>query len=670
MNNYYQVAVNFPGKDCVFTYKTQKFFSKGELVDVPFGRGSRIAKGAILEESSVEEKKLVDENKIKPIFGMVDNSFRLNNIEMALYEWMSKYYHYSLGKLIFDCLPKILKRPRKIEFIKGLGHELPFDLSEKQELIFSDIKSHLNEGFTQNYIHGVTGSGKSAIYINLIKECLVQGKSVQFLLPEINLTPQFTEMFKEFLNCSILTYHSAVTPSEKYNIWKALNESGEAVLVMGVRSSIFLPLSNLGLIIIDEEHDASFKQNDRCPYNGRDVAIKKAQLSNCAVVLGSATPTVENFFQFSTHKNDRYYYELKERVGDGQFPNLIIRDTRDRFSEIDEAWPFLDETLKDIQNKLDKKEQVLIFINKLGYSSYIQCRNCGHQFINEKCGCRNSLRYFKKKNCLSCSYCDFIMPMPDKCPECAGISLLNKGFGTEKVEQVLKAIFPMVNIERFDRDEIQTTKDLKKKLDRFHNHKIDILVGTQMLAKGHNFKKVNLVVILGIDSMLNYADFRSSEKTYQLVEQVTGRAGRYSDDSQVIIQTMTPEHPVFKFVEKHSFDEFYSEELNLRKLCYCPPYTKMAMIYFSSRFREKVIKEIQMATNSLNVIILRQFTSVRLLGPAPMGIEKKANQFTWAFMLKSDNLNELHQVIRTFDLNYQKVSNVSYKIDMDPMQIL
>ena len=247
---------------------------------------------------------------------------------------------------------------------------------------------------------------------------------------------------------------------------------------------------------------------------------------------------------------------------------------------------------------------------------------------------------------------------------------MNKGFGTEKVEQVLKGVFKQYVIERFDREEIKTTKDLTTKLKRFHDHEIDILVGTQMLAKGHNFKKVNLVVILGIDTMLNYADFRSSEKTYQMIEQVAGRAGRYSDNSQVLIQTLNPDHKIFELTQKHAFNQFYDEELELRKLCQCPPFTKLAMIYFSSRFRDRLIDTIQIVSQKLNKIIQQDLKDVRLLGPTPLGIEKKAHQFTWAIMLKSENLNQLHQLLTTFETNYETVSNVSYKIDVDPIYIL
>lgn len=667
-NNYYQVAVNIPILKSVYTYAFNEELKTGDLVNIPLGK--RKSQGVILRETNEDELSKVKLDKIKALEGKIENAFSLSTQELSIYTWMSRYYHYSLGKLIFDCLPKIMKRPKKPNFIQGKGDNLPFNLSDDQMHVFASIEEKLKSGFSQNYIHGVTGSGKSAVYLSLMKEVIDSGQSVQFLLPEINLTPQFTQTFESYLGCKVLTYHSGVTPSEKYNIWKTLNEDDSPVLIMGVRSSIFLPIKKLGLVIVDEEHDQSFKQTDRCPYNGRDVAIKKAQINNCAVVLGSATPTVENYYQFSKETQNREYFTLKERVSDAKFPALKLLDTKDRFKEDDPAWPFLDETLEMIEEKLLKDEQVLVFINKLGYSNYIQCRHCGHQFYNEDCGCENNLRYFKSKNCLSCSHCDFKMPMPTECPECASLSLMNRGFGTEKVEQVLSAVFPQYNIGRFDRDEIKTTKDLKQKLDDFHSKKIDVLVGTQMLAKGHNFERVNLVVILGIDSMLNFADFRSNEKTYQLVEQVSGRAGRYSDDSAVVIQTLNTDHPVFSYIEAHSFSAFYESELGFRELCQCPPFTKIAIIYFSSRFRDNLIPTVNNVAQKLTKLIVGHFPEVSLAGPTPMGIEKKANQFTWAIMLKSNNLNHLHTLVQTFETNYKTVSNVSYKVDIDPIHLL
>ena len=262
------------------------------------------------------------------------------------------------------------------------------------------------------------------------------------------------------------------------------------------------------------------------------------------------------------------------------------------------------------------------------------------------------------------------MPMPSECPECGSITMMNKGFGTEKVQDVLESIFPQYVTDRFDRDEISNIKQLKEKLNRFHNKDIDILVGTQMLAKGHNFERVNLVVMLGIDSMLNYADFRSTERTYQLAQQVAGRAGRFADDSKVIVQTMNPEHNLFKYIQDHSFDGFYQEEMNLRKICFCPPFSRIAMIYFSSRFRERVIDAINDVARNIQKVSFENFPDVRILGPTPMSIEKKANQFTWAIMLKSENVNQLHNLLSTFEDNYKTISSVSYKIDVDPVNVL
>ena len=669
MSKHYQIAVNFPKKQSIFTYLSDFELLSGDLVDVPFGK--RTAQGTVLSHSTSTEIEDAKKFEIKKVKGRVENSFLLSSNELNLYQWMSRYYHYSLGKLIFDCLPKILKRPRPVDFINGSGEPIGFQLNKDQNQVVESFLSKLSKGFSQSYVHGVTGSGKSVIYLELMKASLAQGKSVQFLLPEINLTPQFTKMFETYLDCPIYTYHSGVTPSEKYHIWKALKEEKKPVLLMGVRSSIFLPIENLGLIIVDEEHDQSFKQNDRCPYNGRDVAIKKAQIHDVPILLGSATPTLENFYGFSTSETSKKeYYTLENRVGDGNFPKLDILSIKDKFKEADSTWPLLEESIDAINLALEKREQVLVFINKLGYSTYIQCRNCAHQFYNDHCGCQNNLRYFKKKNCLSCSHCEFTMPLPDQCPECGGISLINKGFGTERVEQLLTSLFPDKNIERFDRDEIKTTKELNQKLDRFHKGEIDIFVGTQMMAKGHNFKKVNLVVILGIDSMLNYSDFRSSEKTFQLVEQIAGRAGRYAKDSKVIIQTMNPEHKIFELIKNHSFDGFYKEEIPLRELCHCPPFGKIVIIAFSSRFRDKLVGIINNVGSQLQNFIASHAPKVSLYGPTPMAIEKKANQYTWAIMLKSQDIGELHRVISTFEANYSEVPSVSFKIDVDPMQIL
>jgi primosomal protein N' (replication factor Y) len=668
MSKYYQIAVNFPGRNSILTYMSKVDLKRGDLVEVPLGK--RKSKGIILGEASPKEIKEASQYQLKEIDSIIENSVGLSENELELYKWTASYYHYSLGKLIFDSLPKILKRPRKVDFIEGRGNQFEGELTHEQDVAYRGIAKKLIAKFSQHYVHGITGSGKSIVFLKLIQDTIKSGKSAQFLLPEINLTPQFIELFSNYLDCKILTYHSAITASEKYTIWKTLHDLDEPVLVMGVRSSVYLPLKNLGLIVIDEEHDHSFKQSDRCPYNGRDVAIKKASLHECPVVLGSATPSLENFYLFKNEVQNRHYYAMKNRAMEATLPKLLIEDSRENHYEGIDSWPLLPKTIEAIKGRLENSEQVLVFINKLGFSHFVQCRSCGHRFINEKCGCDNNLRYFKKKNLLSCAHCEYKEPLPKSCPECGNMALLQKGFGTEKVLEVLQDFFPQNRLERFDRDEITNLNQLKDKLERFHSGDIDLLVGTQMLAKGHNFKKVNLVVILGVDSQISSPDFRASERLYQLVNQVSGRAGRYSDHGEVIIQTMSPSHNVFNHMSKHDFDEFYQGELSLRELCDCPPFTKLGMIYFSSRFRDRAIQVSAEVAEKLKTTFMNDQYQLKIMGPVALTIEKKSGQYSWAIMLKSQNPQELHTAISTFESNYRPISNVSYKIDIDPYQIL
>jgi primosomal protein N' (replication factor Y) (superfamily II helicase) len=660
--SYVEVAIHAPFANSTLSYEAIAGLElkRGQLVEVPLGR--RVVKGVVLNPESdganIPEKF---KDKIKPIVGILDEHFLLTEDELKLYNWMSKYYHYSLGQLIFDCLPQMMKRPRAVEFITGNKNPFPHKLNSVQQPIVDEILTR--ESFSQSFIHGVTGSGKTLIYLHLIKDSIDNAKSALFLLPEINLTPQFIETFSLYLGCKILSYHSGITKSEKYEIWKSMYVSDEPVLLMGVRSSVFLPLRNLGVVIVDEEHDQSFKQDSRCPYNARDVAIKKAQIANCKVVLGSATPTVETYARFKGSDN---YFCLKERVGDAKFPVIETIDIRRKEKGENLFWPLSEKAVNDLRETLEKGEQALVFINKLGFANFIQCRACGHQFSNEECGCGLNLRFFKNKNLLSCAHCEFKMPVPESCPKCANINLLQKGYGTERVHEVLQEHFKDYCIERFDRDEIKNFKQLNDKLKRFHSGQIDLLVGTQMLSKGHNFERVNLVLILGIDSQLNFADFRANEKTYQLVTQVAGRSGRYSDYGKVLIQTVNPEHDIFKYLKANSFDGFYKDELQMRECGEVPPFSKIAIVYYSSKNRTKLVDLIGLETNKLNRLIESNFNKVQLLGPVPSYIEKKANQFTWMFMLKSDNVNQLHNLINTFSQGMQKDYAVSIKIDVDP----
>jgi len=658
-----RIAVNYPIKNTGLLYYYEGELQRGQVVEVPLRRRKELGCVISPDESNSQEYKDTIKEKIKSIIQVIPDLI-LDGSELELYEWMAHYYHYSLGQVIFDCLPNQLKRPRPLESTVGEGKDLEFIPNPKQQSIAEEIRKGLNN-FSRYLIHGVTGSGKTAVYMDLIKKTLESGKSVLYMLPEINLTPQFTTTFSKYLTGRILSYHSELSNSQKYQIWQTARTTKEPTLILGVRSSVFIPLNNLGLIVIDEEHDTSFKQDDRCPYNARDVATKKAQLLKIPLVMGSATPSVESYSAFHSSAGEKNLHELRERAGDAFLPQVELIDAREKVPKELEIWPLVPRSVEAIGEALSRNEQVLVFVNRLGFANYMQCRACGHQFNCPNCSV--SLRFYRRKNILSCNHCEYKEPLPNQCPECSCMTLSHKGFGTEKLQDVLVKLYPNKIIERFDREEIKTFSQLEGRLNDFHQGKIDIMVGTQMLSKGHNFEKVKLVLILGIDSQLNFPDFRSSERVYQTLTQVAGRAGRYSKDGKVLIQTLNPENKLFDIVKNHDFDLFYKEEIKIRELCDCPPFKRLVMIHFSSRFQDKLIEHVSDRVGPMiRSLIQSNFSQVAILGPRPAHIEKKSNQFTWSILLKSNDLNQLHNLLKTFEINYKSLSSVSYKIDIDP----
>ncbi len=662
-----RVAVNYPLKNNGLLYYYEGELERGQVVQVPLGKRKEFGCVISLDEMQSKEYLETPKEKIKSILNIVNDS-KLQETELQLFEWMASYYHYSLGQVIFDCLPNELKRPRALDKTLGEGKDLEFIPNTRQKYITEEIRKGLG-GFNRYLIHGVTGSGKTAVYMDLIKKTLETGKSVLFLLPEINLTPQFTATFSRYLNASILSYHSELSNSQKYQIWQMARANKEPTLILGVRSSVFIPLDNLGLIVIDEEHDTSFKQDDRCPYNARDVASKKAQILNIPIVMGSATPSVESFFAFHSDSGKKNLFEIRERAGNAFLPTVELVDAREKVDKELDIWPLIPKSVSAIREALSRNEQVLVFVNRLGFANYMQCRACGHQFNCPNCSV--TLRFYRRKNILACNHCEYKEPLPNQCPKCSCLTLTHKGFGTEKIQDVLVKLFPEKVIERFDREEIKTFKQLEERLDDFHLGKVDLMVGTQMLSKGHNFEKVKLVLILGIDSQLNFPDFRSSERVYQTLTQVSGRAGRYSQDGRVLIQTLNPENKLFDIVKNHDFDLFYQEELKIREMCECPPFKRLAMIHFSSRFQEKLIPHVsEQVGPMLRSLIGSNFPEVTILGPRPAHIEKKSNQFSWSILLKSKDLSQLHNLLKTFENNYKSLSSVSYKIDIDPYNML
>ena len=655
------VAVNTPFNSSMLTYSADAELAskieKGSLVKVPLGK--RSVDGCVWEKSSEQN---LDLKKIKDIESVSSDLF-ISKEECELFQWMSTYYHYPLGQLVFDVLPGFLKRPRKLNFDQGKGEPSPHTLNPDQQNVVDTITNNGFDKFSKSLVHGVTGAGKTLIYLELIQKIIAQKKSVLFLLPEINLTPQFLKTFETYLNVPIYSYNSAISNSDKFGLWKLLQEDSSPKLILGVRSSIFLPIKNLGLVIVDEEHDQSFKQDDRCTYNARDIAIKRASLEKISVVLGSATPMVETYKAFVGTPN---YFALTKRAQEAKLPDIELVDMRGRgrVEAERDLWPYSSESIFKIKKALERQEQVLVFINRLGYASYLQCNSCGHQFSCPNCS--TNLKYFKRRGELVCQTCEFKMREPEMCPECMNIQLTPKGFGTEKAHDSLKSLFPDHVVERFDRDEIKTFTKLEETLNLFHQKKIDILVGTQMLSKGHNFENVNLVIILGIDSQLNFPDFRSNERVYQTLTQVSGRAGRFGKKAEVLVHTLAPENKIFTYLKNHTFHDFYADEIPLRIMCSSPPVKKIILIYFNGKNQAEVIKESSEQSERLRDIVHTHFKDVDILGPRPSMIEKKVNKFTWSLMVRSDDLNQLHNLINSFQKNYRPTHTISLKIDVDP----
>ncbi|MDH5580307.1 MAG: primosomal protein N' [Bdellovibrionales bacterium] len=652
------VAANTPFNNSLLTYLGKG--QRGDLVEVPLG--NRVVPGLVLDDNASLED--LDKNKIKNIKGPLTEKIKIHDRDLELYQWMASYYHYPLGQLVYDSLPKILKRPRELKFTQGEGKDFNFTLNDDQQSIFESMKSCLYDGFSKHLLHGVTGSGKSFIYLSLFKEVLKSGKSVLFLLPEINLTKQFVNLFSQYLDVAIYLYHSDISNSDKFCLWEKVQDLSTPVLIIGVRSSLFLPLNNLGLIVVDEEHDASFKQDDRCTYNARDVAVKKASLQKVPIVLGSATPSLETLNSFQSGQG--HYHILNKRMGNSTLPTLELVDERGEKRE-EEIWPLTDKTVDEIQEALDRKEQVIVFINRLGFSNYLMCRNCGHKFVCPNCTL--SLRYYKKKDILKCQICELKTHKPSECPDCGNMKLLNRGFGTERIQDILQKKFPERVIERFDRDEITNFNKLEKSLDKFNAGETDIFVGTQMISKGHNFENVKLVVILGLDGQLNFADFRAYEKTFQMLTQVSGRAGRFGGEGKVLIQTCDVENPLFNLVREQKFEEFYTNENQLRQDLSLPPHSRMAIIYLTGRFQDKVEADSEKAVFILKNLVQKSFSQVSVEGPRPAIIEKKVNKYTWAILLRSQNLNQLHNCLKSLTNNLKMHHSVTLKLDIDPQTI-
>ncbi|QDA75189.1 primosomal protein N' [Listeria seeligeri] len=505
-------------------------------------------------------------------------------------------------------------------------------------------------------IHGVTGSGKTEIYLQTIEAKLKEGKEAIVLVPEISLTPQMVERFKSRFGSEVAVLHSALSSGEKYDEWRKI-ERKEARVVVGARSAVFAPFENLGIIIIDEEHEASYKQEDNPRYHARDVAIWRAMKYQCPVVLGSATPSLESFAR--AKKGVYTLIELPSRVNDRAMPEVNVVDMREELRK-ENRTEFSTELLEKIKDRIAKKEQTVLMLNRRGYSSFVMCRDCG--YVVECPNCDISQTYHQASNKMKCHYCGHEEAVPKKCPSCEGEHIRYFGTGTQKVEESLTKLIPEARVIRMDVDTTRTKGAHEKLLRSFRNHEADILLGTQMIAKGLDFPDITLVGVLNADTMLHLPDFRASERTFQLLTQVSGRAGRHERTGEVVVQSYNPEHYSIEFAKKHDFTGFYHHEMQLRKMGAYPPFYYLTMINVSDENEMKAIRTIQEMVNFLRGKLGPEAV---ILGPVPSTIARIKNKYRYQCIIKYKIEPNLKQELKTLITHYQKDQQKGLTINID-----
>ena len=562
-----------------------------------------------------------------------------------------------------------MKKVSRLKSFKALTDVDSIQLTEKQQAAFDQI----HQGFAETkpvLLHGVTSSGKTEIYIKLIQEALDKGRQVLYLLPEIALTEQIINRLKKYFGDRVGVYHSRYSDMERVEIWEQVMDfertnSEKYQVIIGSRSSILLPFSNLGLIIVDEEHDTSFKQIDPAPrYNARDLSMVLARFHGADIVLGSATPSFESYYNA---RQGRYHLvELTERYGGVEMPEIIVDDMRvERRRKLMQA-NFGSVLVDAMKNTLDNKNQVILFQNRRGFSLRLECGVC--HWVPQCVNCDVSMTYHKAQNIMKCHYCGYTMSVPSECPSCHSTDLKMHGFGTERVEEDLKILIPEARCARLDLDTTRSKNSYQFILDHFKNRETDVLVGTQMVTKGLDFDCVKTVGILDADNMLSFPDFRAYERSFQLMEQVSGRAGRKGEKGQVIIQTYQPTHPVIMNVVNHDFIRFYEEQMPIRRqFCY-PPYYRLILIRLRHVDYEKLNKEDEYFAKHLRPVFKHN-----LLGPEYPVVSRIKNQYIKQILIKFDrneNSNKIKEIIKSEIDAFKHLNDykaVSISIDVDPI---
>ena len=578
--------------------------------------------------------------------GMYTKSELTKNKEFSLY---------SINKLIEK---EILKIEEQIVFrynTRKYENESNKVLTEEQKNAINKI---LNESNLKYLIKGVTGSGKTEVYMRLVSETLNKGKGAIVLVPEIALTPQMIERFKGRFGTDVALFHSRLSDGERFDEWYRVKE-GKAKLVIGARSALFLPVQDLGLIIIDEEHENTYKSEHNPKYHAREVSEFICELKNCKLIMGSATPSIESYYK--ALQGEYELIEMHSRANGKEMPKMEIVDMREELKNRNLSM-FSRKLFAAIEETLNKKKQLILFLNRRGYSTFISCRSCGYVF---KCPeCDVSMTYHKN-GYLICHYCGRAEKASKVCPKCNSKYVKFFGAGTERVEQEVKKYFPKARVLRMDVDTTRHKNSHESIYNSFKNGEADILIGTQMVSKGLDFKNVVLVGVLAADMSLNIPDYRAAERTYQIITQVAGRAGRGEDEGRVIVQSYTPDHYSLKYSKEENYEDLFKEEINLRRLMGNPPFGKILIINVSSRFEEKLKTFMYTLEENLKKLILEEVT---LLGPVPCIITKLKDNYRWQIIIKGNITDDMSKKVKDtlYLLNKSVYNEIRVSIDINP----
>lgn len=725
-----RVAVPIYLYDCFDYSLTAEQYHQAEVgarVAVSFGRQNVVG---VIVEKLTDEKPLDLGFKLKAITELLDDNAILDAKVLSLLTWSAQYYQFPIGEVMHAALPSFLRQGKPYNLLARMWKliddhaEDKLKRSEKQQDAYKILKLHPT-GTSENILNlagietatlkalekkqitqcileaqdfkpqamtlaqmpltpndeqkraiqnilkarhsyhaflldGLTGSGKTEVYLQVMQEVLKQGKQVLVLVPEIGLTPQTVSRFQSRFHCHIALLHSGLNDSKRLQAWQSA-QTGKASIVIGTRSAIYTPLPHLGLIVLDEEHDLSFKQQEGFRYHARDVALYRAHLENCPIILGSATPSIDSYALVEQGKMTRL--ELDQRAGVAVMPKMHVIDLK----VAQKQNGISQQLIHEVQKRLDKKEQVLIFLNRRGYAPVLICESCGWQAKCPHCDANFTVHRQPYQH-LHCHHCGTIHRMPEHCPQCQHSELKPIGLGTAKVEENLQALFPNFDVIRVDRDSTSRVGSWQKIYNKIQKSEPIILLGTQMLAKGHHFPYVTLVAILDIDSGLLSVDFRATERTAQLIIQVAGRAGRGEKKGEVYLQTLRPDHPLLNTLLESGYRSFAKQTLKERKAAWMPPYRYAALLRCESKDQELNQSFLQEHAQAL-----RQASenSIDIWGPIPAPMERKAGRYQAHMVLLSKDRARMHFYIRQWWQNvwHNKPHGMKLSLDIDPQEL-